>query len=339
MPTIKIAFFETDKNEQEFFTKKLGKNAKLYFSPHPIGEDDKFLSEVYDADILCVFVGSRVNKSVLQSFSNLKATCTLSTGFDHIDTVYAKEKNIAVYNVPTYGQNTVAEHAMALILCISRKILKSNESIKRGDFDNTKLCGFDLKGKNIAIIGCGNIGGNLAKMCYGFGMNIYIYDVVCDQKISEKFEAKYLPLEEAIKIADIISLHLPLNDKTNKIIDEKMISKMKKGVVLINTARGGLIDSTALYKALIEKKIGYVGLDVFEEETYFKDDVELIFETDKNSQDFKTVLINHLLINHPRVVATPHNAYNSKESIQRILDTTLVNILNALKGKKENRVN
>ncbi|MBP7859942.1 hydroxyacid dehydrogenase, partial [Patescibacteria group bacterium] len=173
----KIAFFETTKKQEIYITNKLSGEHNLFFSQLALGEDIAFLEKVYDAEIICVFVGSNVNKSVIESFPNLKAICTMSTGFDHIDTEFAKSKNIAVCTVPTYGQNTVAEHAMSLILAISRKLIVSNEKIKKGKFDSKKICGFDLKNKNISIIGCGNIGKHLAKMCHGFEMNISIYDI------------------------------------------------------------------------------------------------------------------------------------------------------------------
>lgn len=336
---VKIAFFETTREQEKYIKNKYSTNNNLFFSRVALGEDKKFLEKVYDAQIICVFIGSLINESVIKSFNNLKAICTMSTGFDHINIEFAKSKNISIYTVPTYGQNTVAQHAMALILAISRKLIPSNEKIKVGKFDSENICGFDLKNKNIAIIGCGNIGKHLAKMCYGFEMNIYIYDEKIDEKIITEIGAKYVSLKDAIQSADIISMHLPLTNRTQKIINKEAFSLMKKGVVIINTARGGLIDSVEMYKALIEKRIGAVGMDVFEEETFFKDDFELVCETPENKTNFKTILVNNLLIHHPRVIATPHNAFNSKEAIERILDTTIANINSSLQGNAENRVN
>lgn len=327
MPKLKIVFFETFGENKSYLKQKLSKNFKLDFISEPLSYENAATAK--NADIVGVFVGSKVNKDVLKNLPKLKLVVTMSTGFDHIDVAFAKNKGILVCNVPTYGENTVAEHAFSLILAISRKLFESNLSLKNGGFYNESLMGFDLKDKNLGILGCGSIGKHLAKMAYGFDMKVFAYDVNCDLDFGAKYQMNYTKtIDEVFKNSDIISLHLPLNANTKHIINDKSISKMKNKVVIINTARGGLIDSKSLYQGLMTGKILAAGIDVFEEENYIKEEVENLLEQTPEGVDLKTVLTVHKIINHPNVIATPHNAFNSKEAVKRIMDTTIKNILN-----------
>ncbi|MDD5749889.1 MAG: hydroxyacid dehydrogenase [Patescibacteria group bacterium] len=326
----KIAFFEAEPWEEEHLKKGL-KDFQLYFFPELI--DKKFFKELKEIDILCPFIYSKINKEVIGALPNLKMIATRSTGFDHIDLKAAKAKKIKVANVPVYGANTVAEHTFALILSLSRKIHQSYERTARGNFSLEGLRGFDIKGKTIGVIGSGNIGQNVIKIAKGFGMNVLVFDAFKNQALAKRLGFKYVSLDYLLRHSDIISLHAPYNKKTHHLINRQNIKIVKKGVLIINTARGGLIDTTALIDGLRSEKVAGIGLDVLEEEKYIlKEEAELLSPHFKGksehniTQYLKTIVEGHMLLVSDKVIVTPHNAFNSQEALERILDTTIENI-------------
>jgi len=262
----------------------------------------------------------------------------MSTGFDHIDLKTAKAKNIKVSNVPFYGENTVAEHTLALILALSRRLPDSIERVKKFDFNLDNLRGFDLEGKTLGLIGLGHIGSHVAQMAKGFGLKIIAFDPKKDLKLAKKLDFKYVALDNLLKTSDIISLHAPYNKKTHHLINKNNINQIKKGAYLVNTARGGLIETDSLITALNKGIIAGAGLDVLEEECFIKEEKELLAKPFQKKCNLKTVLQGHVLIQDPRVLVTPHNAFNSHEALQRILDTTVENIQGFLRGKPKNLV-
>lgn len=333
---MKIGFFELEKWEKEQFKKKFPKD-ELIFVRGPLNK--KNVSKVSDCEVVVVFIYSKVDKDVLDKLPKLKMMATMSTGFDHIDIQECRKRKIAVSNVPTYGENTVAEHTFALILSISRKLPESVQKTKMGDFRLDGLRGFDLKGRKIGIVGCGSIGQHVARIAKGFEMDVVVFDVNKDMKLAKKIGFKYVSMDKLLKDSDIISLHAPENRHTHHMIDSKTFSKMKKGVVLINTARGGLIDSKALISALNKKIVHYAGLDVLEGECAIKEEKELLHYDEFGKEcDLKNVLRNHILLTKPNVLITPHNAFNSYEALQRIMDTTIENIMSVRKKKRVNKV-
>ena len=213
---------------------------------------DLVLDAIKGIDILSPFIQSRVDKKVIDALPRLKFVTTRSTGFDHIDIEYAKQKRIPVSNVPTYGENTVAEHAFALILSLARNLKKAHARANEGDFSIRDLIGFDLKGKTMGIIGTGHIGLRALKMAVGFGMKALAYDPAPNSFLEEVLGFTYVDFETLLKNSDIISLHAPNNRKTHHMINTGNIGLIKKGAILINTARGGLVDTSALIKALDE---------------------------------------------------------------------------------------
>jgi len=287
-------------------------------------------------ECLCIFVTSAVGKEEMEKCSNLKLIATRSTGFDHINTTLAKEKNIAVATVPFYGENTVAEFAFALLLTISRNMVASIQRAKQGSFSSEGLEGFDLKGKTLGVVGTGSIGKNLIKIGKGFGMNVVAFDLRQDQPLAQELGFSYLSLEEVLSKSDIISLHLPENEHTRHIINKEKISLMKRGVYIVNTARGGLIDTEALVSGLKEGIIAGAGFDVLSEEGNVDDEMRLLGQTHPNEEAMKTLLMNHYLLEHPKVVITPHTAFNTKEAMQRIFDVTVENILGFISGSPVN---
>ena len=338
MKNINIAFLELEKWEEKYLQDKLSKfkNLSLNFFSTPL--NNSILGKIKKTNILAVFIYSKINKKTLSQLPNLKFIATMSTGFDHIDLKACQEKNIKVSNVPFYGENTVAEHTFALILALSRKIPVSIEGTKKYDFTLDNLRGFDLKGKTLGIVGFGHIGQHIARMAKGFEMKVIAYDPNENLKLAKKFGVKYVTFDYLLAHSDIISLHAPYNKKTHHLINKNNIKLIKKGAYLINTARGGLVETQALIMALDKKIISGAGLDVLEEEFFIKEEKELLAKPFQKKCNLKTVLQDHLLIQHPRVLVTPHNAFNSEEALRRILDTTIENIKACLKGKPINLV-
>ncbi|MDD2656180.1 MAG: NAD(P)-dependent oxidoreductase [Patescibacteria group bacterium] len=289
-----------------------------------------------DTEILGVFVDSKVDKNVFEALPKLKMIATFSTGFDHIDLKEAKKRKIPVCNVPTYGENTVAQHAMSLILALSRKLFQSVKIVKEGVYDYHGLRGFDLKGKTIGIIGTGHIGIHMIDMLDGFEANVIAYDAFPNPELTKTHKFNYVSLNKLYSDSDVISLHVPLFPTTYHMIDKSAIKKMKDGVYIINTARGGLTDPEALVWGLETGKIAGIGSDVLEEETYFQNPEKVL--NLKNPEEVRRTLMENVLIDHPNTIITPHNAFNSTEALKRIIDTSLDNIKAFLSGKTQNDV-
>jgi D-lactate dehydrogenase len=286
--------------------------------------------------ILAVFVESPVTKKIISKLPELEMIATMSTGYDHIDLKSAKAKKIPVCNVPSYGENTVAEHAMALLLGLTRKLFQSVKRVKEGIYDFHGLRGIDLKGKTIGVVGTGRIGAHLIKMAKGFDMEVLGYDPYPNKDLAKTYGFKYVKLDELLAHSDFISLHVPLFKDTYHLINKKNIKKVKPGAYIINTARGGLIDPEALVWALHNKHIAGAGLDVLEDENLIQNE-EKIIGACTNCQ-LKTNLMNNIIIDHPNTIVTPHNAFNSIEALRRIVDTTIDNIKKFADGKTINDV-
>ncbi len=326
-----IAFYEIKDWEKDYLKKSLKKH-KLTFSRLKAKKIPK------DTEILSVFIYSKIEKKLLEKLPKLKLITARSTGFDHIDIKECKKRKITVCNVPAYGENTVAEHTFALILNISRKIYESIDQTRKGDFRLKGLRGFDLKGKTIGIIGCGGIGQHVARIAKGFETNVLVYDVNKDKKLAKKIGFKYSSLNSLLKKSDIISLHVPENKHTHHMLNKKTLKLCKKGAIIINTSRGGIIDTETLIMALNNKTIAYAGLDVLEGECYIKEEKALLHPEFLEECDLKNVLQDNILLRKLNVYITPHNAFNSKEALCRILDTTVENINAFLNKKPKNKV-
>lgn len=331
----KIAFFEVENWEKDYIKKDLGKH-KLFFYKDTLTK--KNVNKIKDIDILAVFIYSKINKEILDNLPKLKLLTTMSTGFDHINLEECKKRKITVCNVPYYGENTVAEHTFALILALSRKIIDSVNRAKQGDFTLKGLRGFDLKDKMIGVVGGGHIGMHVARMANGFEMKTLVYDIHKDKKLAKKYKFKYTSFDNLLKNSDIITLHAPLNKYTNHMINSKNINKIKKGALLINTARGSIVETEAIIKALDSGILSGAGLDVLEGECFIKEEKQLLDSNFAKECDLRTQLRNHILLKNKRCIITSHNAFNSKEALQRILDTTIENIKGFLKRKIINNI-
>jgi len=332
---MKIACFYNDLIEKDYLEKKLSGH-EVEFLPEPMNDHSGWKS---DAELLSVFVKSNVGAKEMDSMPNLKFIATRSTGFDHIDLEEANKRGVVVSNIPTYGENTVAELAFALILDLSRKMYASYDRVRsEGSFSQSGLRGFDLMGKTIGIVGTGHIGRYAIKMAHGFGMNILAFDINKDEEFRAEYGFKYVELDELFASSDIITLHVPYNPHTHHLINRDNIKNFKKGSYIINTSRGAVIETDALIIGLKEGIIAGAGLDVLEEEGPMFDHMLAFGESHPNEGVLKTLLENHYLIDHPNVIITPHNAFNTNEAIERILETTVENIGAFSSGTPQNIV-
>lgn len=289
-----------------------------------------------DVEVASTFIYSDVTKACLDALPNLRYLTTRSTGYDHIDIQACKEKNIIVSNVPEYGSNTVAEFTFGLLLDVTRNITKSVLEAKQLHFDHEALRGTDLHGKTIGIIGLGKIGRNVLTIAKGFGLSVLVYNHSQDAALAQQLQFTYADLDTLLQHSDFITLHVPFTKETEHIINQENILKCKKGSFLINTARGGLVDTQALLLGLEQGILAGVGLDVLEGEDALNDEVTILHEKYQNVSKMKTLLYNHILLTHPKVIITPHNAFNSTEALQRILEVTIENIRSFQENNTQN---
>ncbi len=332
---MKIAFFEARPWEENYLKNKFGTDEVLFFA-EKLSPENSGLAK--DADVISVFVDSKVDKEMLGHLPNLKMITVRATGYDQVDLEECKARNITVCNVPFYGENTVAEHAFALLLDLSRKIHQSVASVKHDGFSATGLTGFDLKGKTLGIVGLGHIGQHVARIANGFEMKVLAFDQREDKKMAKKLSLEYVSLEYLLKSSDIISLHVPYNTHTHHLLNAGNMPLIKKGAYLINTARGGIVETAALVKALDEGILAGAGLDVLEEEAALKEEAHLLAKGSSYHGGLKVLLQDHVLMERENVIITPHNAFNSREALERILETTVENIQAFVKGKTINHV-
>jgi D-lactate dehydrogenase len=271
-------------------------------------------------ECVCVFVNDKLDKEVIGILKNgeTKLLALRSAGFNHVDLAAAKELGVKVVRVPAYSPYSVAEYACGLILSLNRKIHKAYIRVREGNFSLDGLVGFDLHHKTVGVIGTGRIGKAFIKIMKGFGCYVLAHDIKPDLEFAEEVGFSYVELEELIQKSDIISLHLPLNPQTNHLINSKVFEKMKPGCILINTGRGGLVDTKALITSLKSGHLGAAGLDVYEEE-------ENLFFEDHSGQIIQDDVLSRL-ITFPNVLLTSHQAFLTNEALENISHTTLQNI-------------
>lgn len=320
----KIAFFGTKSYDQESFDRvnqKYGYDIR-YFKGH-LNTHNVMLTQ--DVDAACIFVNDTANEPVLETMANYgtKLLALRCAGFNNVDLAAAQNK-VTVVRVPAYSPYAVAEHAVALMLSLNRKIHRAYLRTRDGNFSLHGLLGFDMFGKTAGIIGTGKIAKVLINILQGFGVKILAYDVYPDLEYAKEKGITYVTLDDLYRHSDIISLHCPLTEETKYMINEDAIEKMKDGVMIINTGRGLLINSNALIDGLKSKKIASAGLDVYEEEEhYFYEDVsDRIIDDD--------VLARLLSFNN--VIITSHQGFFTKEALHNIAETTLDNIKCYMEG-------
>jgi D-lactate dehydrogenase len=332
---MKIVGFELEDWEEEIFN-RLKEGHEVILTDSPVSQDLE--SRYRDAEIISTFIYSDLSEKGLKQFDNLKLIATRSTGFDHIDMDYCRKHNIAVSNVPTYAANTVAEYAFALILAISRHIPEAVARTRSGKFTPQGLRGFDLKGKTLGVVGTGDIGRNVIRIAKGYGMKVLAFDVRPDQDAASELDFRYTDMDSLLEEADIITLHVPGIRQTRNMISEPQFARMKQGAVLINTARGSVVNAEALLKALSEKKVAAAGLDVLADEPVIREEAELLRSAYSGKGNLQDLLVDHVLAGQPNVIITPHIAFNTREAVERLLKTSVDNILAFVKSNPTNLV-
>lgn len=333
---LKIGFFEAEGWEEPLLRQAFPQ-AQLHLSPAHLAEGA--LPAERDFDAIAVFVNSQITAGVLKEFPKLKIVTTRSTGYDHVDARACKKRGVVATYVPGYGDNTVAEFAFGLLLALTRKIYQGIAEIKeRGLFSFEGLRGTDLAGKTLGVVGTGRIGKHAIAIGKGFGMNILAYDPKPDEEFARTAGFAYVPLPDLLARADAVTLHCPYSKQTHHLLNHKNIGLMKKGAFLINTARGGLVETDALVRALQEGRLAGAGLDVLEEEGDVKDEMHFLAAGHPRREELRVLLENHILMKMPNVLITPHNAFNSQEALERILHTTIENIQGFLAGKPVNLI-
>lgn len=312
-----IAFFSTRKFELELI-KKENSSHVLKLLEARLSIDTATLAQ--DCTCISLFVNDDASALVLEKLYEVgvRHIVLRSAGHNHVDLSKCKELGISVANVPEYSPNAVAEHTIALMMALNRKLIRANNRVKDLNFSLDGLTGFDMNKKTVGIIGTGKIGLIVAKILNGFGCSLLGYDTKKNKEAINKYGLEYTSVDDICHRADIITLHVPLNDATRYMIDGEQVAKMKKGVMLINTSRGGLINTREIISALKTGHIGYLGLDVYEEEKdlFFEDHSEDILQDDVIARllTFKNVLI------------TSHQGFLTDTALKNIVETTFYNI-------------
>lgn len=332
---MKIIIFEAEGWEQEAFS-EFQKTDDIVLLQEKLS--GKNVEKYADAEIISTFIYSDLRNEILSQLPNLKLIATRSTGYDHIDTQFCQAHDIAIANVPEYGENTVAEHVFALLLGLSHKLVEAAERTRRGDFTLAGLQGFDLFDKTLGVIGTGNIGQCVIKIARGFGMKVVAFDVHQDKALAEELNFEYLPLNDLLQRADILTLHVPANKHTHHLISDEQFNQMKEGVILINTSRGSVVHIEALVRALAVGKVAAAGLDVLPDEPTIREESELLHSFYHEQHNLKTLLADSVLLRLRNVIITPHSAFYTKGAIYRIINTTIENIKAFIKGKPQNLI-
>ncbi|MHB0859048.1 MAG: hydroxyacid dehydrogenase [Anaerolineae bacterium] len=333
---MRIAVFEVEEWEREAFHALTASHDVQYIRDPLVATN----AERYaDTELLSTFVYSELGSEVLGKMPGLRMIATRSTGYNNIDMAYCNEHGITVSNVPAYGDCTVAEHVFALLLAISHKVVDAADRTRRGDFSLQGLQGFDLRGKTLGVLGTGNIGLCVITIAKGFGMDVIAFDVKPNESASQRLEFRYVGMDELLAASDVITLHIPSNPKTHHLLSDKQFEAMKQGVVLINTARGDIVDNRALVKALAQGQVRAAGLDVLAEEPAIREDAELLRSMYRERHDLEAILADSILLRMRNVVITPHSAFNTREAVERLLATTVENIERYLAGDPQNVVN
>jgi D-lactate dehydrogenase len=340
-----IYFLETETAEQEFFAEQLA------------AHDVRFVSEVaevgVEAEALSTFIESVVTEDFLATHPRLRLIATRSTAVDHLPVAACRERGITIAHVPTYGETTVAEHTFALLLAISRRLREAMLAPKGGHFSYEAARGFDLAGKTLGIIGMGRIGQHVAELARAFRMKVLAHDVERSAELARTLDFTFVPLDELLAEAHVVSLHAPLLPATYHILNRETLAKCRPGIVIINTARGSLIDTEALREALDSGQVGGAGLDVLQDERVMRQTATRIIAADiiehlrsdalaqdardaDRVRELEGLMLGDALLARSNVVFTPHVAFNSVEAVARLNEVTVENIVGFIEGRSVN---
>lgn len=314
-----IVFFDTHSFEKKVLIDANGAHKhEMHFLEVRLSESTAPLAAGYRC--VCAFANDLLDAGCLDVLKKggTELIALRSAGFNNVDLQAAARLNIAVVRVPKYSPYAVAEHAVALMLALNRKLCRAYNRVRELNFSLDGLVGFDMHGKTVGIVGTGSIGTALAHIINGFGCKILAHDMHECEELKSQYGVEYVPMDDLLRNSQIISLHVPLTPKTRHVIDENALARMMKGVMLINTGRGGLVDATALISALKNGHIGFAGLDVYEEEegVFFEDLSQYMLQDDVLAR----------LITFPNVLITSHQGFLTAEALANIAKTTIENI-------------
>ncbi len=341
----KICFVDLEAEGRAFFEAAL--------EAHEVGFCRDLASVPKDCEVLSVFISERIDADFLEGHPALKLICTRSTGCDHVDVEVCRSRGVVVTNVGNYGENTVAEHAFALILALARRLRDSENAVRTGHFSRDRLRGFDLRGRTMGVVGAGRVGLHVIRIAIGFGMKVVAYDAEPHAFFSELLDFRYVPFGELLRESDVVTLHVPLNESTRHMINRETLAMCRPGVLIINTARGGLLDTAAAVEALDSGHVAGLGLDVLEDERIFQEGGatpllgQKIAERVRNATvtpavrettpqrvaEFSRLVSHSQLLNRPNVILTPHVAFNSDEAVRCLRAVTLESMLDYFAGK------
>lgn len=327
---MRVLFFSSQTYDQDSFTSAAARHGlDLHFQPARLTEDTAALANGHE--VVCAFINDDLNADVLKRLADggTRLIALRSAGYNHVDLAAAKHLGLAVVRVPAYSPHAVAEHAVALILALNRRLHRAYNRTREGNFSLHGLTGFDLHGKTVGVVGTGQIGATFARIMAGFGCKLLAYDPYPNPELLA-LGATYLELPELLRQAQIISLHCPLTEQTRHLINPQSLAQLQPGAMLINTGRGALIDTPALIEALKDGQLGYLGLDVYEEEAqlFFEDRSDLPLQDDVLAR----------LLTFPNVIVTAHQAFLTREALAAIATTTLDNITRWAAGNPQNLV-
>ena len=315
---MKTTVFSTHKFEEPYLVKANNDKHQLKLLESRLTKETAILATGSEA--VSLFTGDDASAHIVEKLSaiGVKYIALRSAGFNHVDLEKVAEMNMKVARVPAYSPYAIAEHTLALILALNRKIIRAHNRVREQNFSLNGLTGFDLNGKTVGVIGTGKIGAVLVKILHGLGCKILAQDVAEDKNLIDLYDVIYTNCTTICKQADIISLHVPLIPSTQHLIDKEHIALMKEGVMLINTSRGGLVDTKAVIEGLKSGKIGYFGIDVYEEEEglFFEDHSEDILQDDVIAR----------LMTFPNVLITSHQAFLTETALTNIAETTIYNL-------------
>ena len=315
---MKILFFSSKDFEQPYILNENENRHIVEMSHEALSAETAHLAKEYEA--ISIFTSDDASTAVIEKLyaNGIKYIAVRAAGYDNVDIQKANELGIKVANVPEYSPHAIAEYTVAMILALNRKLMLADKQVHQNNFTIENLVGFNLSNKRVGIIGTGKIGSVVAKILHGFGCNIIAYDIEPNHDIKIRYGITYTDLETLCSTADIITIHTPLNEQTKYLINNNLIKTMKKGVMLINTARGAVVNTTDIIENLKNDNIGYYGMDVYEKE-------KGVFFYDYSNKQLQDEQLQQLMA-MPNVLITPHQAFATKEALQNIAATTIHNL-------------
>ena len=328
---MKVLFYSVKDYEKTFLLEENNGRFDITLVTEALSLQTADIAKGFDA--ISIFANDDASAPVIAALkkNGIRYIAVRAAGYDNVDITAANETEIVVANVPEYSPYAIAEHAVLMMLALNRKLMLSHEQVSRHDFTVSKLIGFDMHTKKVGIIGTGKIGGIVAKILHGFGCTILAHDAYENQHLMNNYDVHYVGLNTILSMSDIVSLHIPLTKETKYLINEKTIRQMKKGVMLINTARGGVVKTEDVLNALETGRIGYYGMDVYEKE-------KGIFFYDHSDDKIDDPLLARLM-NLPNVLITPHQAFATREALTNIASTSFNSIYNwSINGVSENEL-